>query len=454
MNTHAATIDNTRNSLLLSAVEDASEEYAEKNPRSRALADQAQKFMPGGNTRSALYFDPFPLYVVESFDARIKDADGHVYLDALGEFTAGLYGHSNPLIQKAVAEVAGRGVSNGAPGEAEIQLAELICGRFPSIKTVRFCNSGTEANLYALTLARAFTGRSKFLAFSGAYHGGVFVFGGGGEKVNVPFDWTIAHYNDASAVARIISEMGADLAAVIVEPMMSNGGCIPATSEFLRTLRKSCDEVGAVLIFDEVVTSRMGRGGVQQLYGIHADLTTLGKYIGGGFSFGGFGGKASIMALMDPTKAGALPHAGTFNNNLYTMSAGVVGLSDVFTADRADELLASGDALRARLNELARSCSRGVQFTGWGSAMNIHFVPGIIMAPEDLDNEPKDFFKLFHFDLMRDGVYAARRGQLNLSLAMTADDFALLEHVVAKFFERRRPLIRAICGDPNHPRPK
>lgn len=443
----ASTLDRKQNSVLLGAVEEAGAAFALRNPKSEALFKDAQSFMPGGNTRSALHFDPFPLYVAESFDACIKDADGHVYLDALGEYTAGLYGHSDARIRGAVISTLGKGVSNGAPGEAEINLSRLICERFPAIEAVRFCNSGTEANLYALTLARAITKRSKFIAFSGAYHGGVFVFGAGGAAVNAPYDWTVCRYNEIEKTVATIETLSSELAAVIVEPMMSNGGCIPAAREFLEALRAACDKAGALLIFDEVVTSRMGRGGAHAKVGVVPDLVTLGKYLGAGFSFGAFGGRAQVMDLMSPIRAGSLPHAGTFNNNVFSMAAGYTGLSEVFTPERADDLYDAGEQLRARLNALARRCSYMVQFTGCGSILNIHFAAGEITAPEDLVSEPRDLFALFHFDLLELGIYAARRGQINLSLAMTALDIDRIEQAVAQFLRRRGDLIRAIAGE-------
>ena len=442
----ASKVETKPNSTLLAAVEDAAAAFANRNPNSARLFERAQTSMPGGNTRSALYFDPFPLFVSESFDARIKDADGHIYLDALGEFTAGLYGHSDGKIQRTVIETAQRGVSNGAPSEAEIAFADLICNRFPAIESVRFCNSGTEANLYALTLARAATGRTKFLAFSGAYHGGIFVFGGGGASVNAPYDWTLCQFNEIEKTVATIEGLAGQLAAVIVEPMMSNGGCIPATKEFLEALRNACNRTGAVLIFDEVVTSRMGPSGAHALLGVTPDLVTLGKYLGAGFSFGAFGGKRDIMELMNPKRADALPHAGTFNNNVYSMSAGFVGLNEVFTPERAAELYQSGERLREMLNAVAAEVSPFVKFTGCGSAMNIHFCDGTITSPEDLVAEPRDLFKLFHFDLLEAGVYPARRGQINLSLAMNDMDLRLIAEAAAQFLERRAGLIRAIAG--------
>lgn len=422
----------------------AAHEYSARNPRSRALYERAKHVMPGGNTRSALHFEPFPLYMVKSSEARVEDADGHQYLDVLGEFTAGLYGHTNQRILQSALAAASSGIGNGAPGIQEIELAEVLCKRFPSMERVRFCNSGTEANLYALSLVRAATGRSKFLCFLGAYHGGVFVFGEGGNPINAPYDWTVCAYNDSEGAATAIDRLGEQLAAVIVEPMMTNAGCIPATAHFLQTLRASCDRTGAALIFDEVVTSRHGAAGLQGHYSIVPDLTTLGKYIGGGFSFGAFGGRAEIMERMNPGQPDALPHAGTFNNNVFSMTAGATALREVYTTERATQLFQVGQALMERLNELCRANAPGAQFTGLGSTMNIHFHRGTVNTPEDLKHQPKGLLTLLHFDLMARGIYAARRGQINLSLPMTQNDLESLLEAIQAFLVRRASLIDAL----------
>lgn len=426
-------------------IDTAVQRYAGRNPLSRALHDQACAHMPGGNTRSALYWAPFPLYVTHSEACRVQDADGHEYLDVLGEFTAGLYGHSDPVIAEAVTRTVAGGYANGAPGTSEIQLAQLISQRFQSAASVRFCNSGTEANLYALTLARIFTGRSKLMGFSGAYHGGVFSFSGGGSPMNAPYDWSLARYNDSAGAAELIERLGAELAAVIVEPMMSNGGCIAADASFLRVLREKCSQIGAVLIFDEIVTSRMGPGGLQQRLGITPDMTTFGKYLGAGFSSGAFGGRADIMNLLNPTVPGALLHSGTFNNNVYSMTVGYAALNNVFTPARAEALYADGEALRARLNDIARSVAPSVQFTGCGSIMNIHFHRGPIRCPEDVATQSKELLRLFHLDMLEEGIYAAARGQINLSLPMQAKDFDKIASAVKKSLNRRADLIEAIC---------
>jgi len=431
------------NVALRDAVSSTVDGYIGRNPTSQSLHARAHSHMPGGNTRSALYWAPFPLYVSRSSGCRVTDTDGHEYLDVLGEYSAGLYGHSERVIRDAIARVVERGFSNGAPGEDEIRLADLVCGRFASVESVRFCNSGTEASLYAMTLARCATGRSKVLVFSGAYHGGVFVFARGGSPMNVPFGWVLGTYNDSVGARSLIAQYAKELAAVIVEPMMSNGGCIPAEPEFLRTLREGCTEVGAVLIFDEVVTARMGAGGLQGLLQIKPDMTTFGKFLGGGFSSGAFGGRADLMDLMSPERPDSLPHAGTFNNNVYSMHVGFSALNLVFTPERARSLYEDGEELRGRLNAIAAKVSSAIQFTGCGSIMNIHFRRGPIRKPEDLAEEPAELKRLFHLDLLQCGVYAAARGQINLSLPMGKPEFDSITSAVASVLEQRAPLIRA-----------
>ena len=200
------------------------------------------------------------------------------------------------------------------------------------------------------------------MVFDGGYHGAVFGFAGGGSPINAPFDYVLAPYNDMAATRALIERHAADLALVILEPMMGGGGCIAAEPAFLAMLREATTKVGALLILDEVMTSRLAPGGLQRCVAIKPDLTTLGKYIGGGMSFGAFGGRGDIMDLFDPRRPDALPHAGTFNNNVLTMTAGLAGLTEVYTPEAARALNARGDALRERLNALVpggmmRRCS-------------------------------------------------------------------------------------------------
>jgi glutamate-1-semialdehyde 2,1-aminomutase len=311
---------------LTGAVHEQVRRYTDRNPLSAARHERAARAMPGGNTRSILHFDPFPLAFERGDGAYLWSLDGHQYVDFLGEFTAGLYGHSERVILDAVRDALDRGLSFGGVNDLEPRLAELVCARFPSLDLVRFTNSGTEANLMALALAVATTGRRKVLVFRGGYHGGVLTFGETPSPVTVPHEWVLADYDDVPGTRALLREHGPELAAVLVEPMLGAGGCVPAGQEFLEMLRAETRESGAVLVFDEVMTSRLSPGGLQQVTGVLPDLTTLGKYLGGGLSFGAFGGRADLMAAYDPTRPGALFHAGTFNNNVLTMSAGIAGL--------------------------------------------------------------------------------------------------------------------------------
>jgi glutamate-1-semialdehyde 2,1-aminomutase len=356
--------------------------YADRNPRSTERHERAAKSMPGGNTRSILHFEPFPLAFERGEDGWLCSLDGDRYADFLGEYTAGLYGHSQAVILDAVRDALGRGLSFGGVNEQEPRLAELVCARFPSVDLVRFTNSGTEANLMALALAVATTGRQRILVFRGGYHGGVLTFGDGPSPVTVPHAWVLADYDDVDGTRELIREHGSELAAVLVEPMLGSGGCVPASDEFLAMLRAETTACGALLVFDEVMTSRLAPGGLQSVVGVTPDLTTLGKYLGGGLSFGAFGGRADLMAAYDPARPGALFHAGTFNNNVLTMSAGIAGLEQVLTDDVLGAVNDRGDRLRALLVEVAAPA--GLHVSGRGSLMTIHPATRPVIASEPL----------------------------------------------------------------------
>lgn len=388
--------------------------------------------MPGGNTRTTLFHTPFPLTMAFADGCRLTDLDGHTYVDLLGDYTAGLYGHNNPMIRKAVDAALENGWNLGAHGEHEARLAGLLCARFPSLELVRFTNSGTEANLLALATATVNTGRGTILVFDGGYHGSVLAFGDGGTPVNVPHRFVVGQYNDPAGTARLIDEHAADLAAILVEPMLGSGGCVPAEREFLRLLRRRASETGAVLIFDEVMTSRMTGGGMQELLGITPDMTTLGKYTGGGMTFGAFGGRADLMAVFDPRRPGALPHAGTFNNNVFSMAAGYAGLTELFTPAVSRELFARGERFRAALNEAGHGVA--MRWTGLGSMMTVHFQRAAVHAPRDMRSTPA-VRELFHLDMLNRGFYLARRGMIAMSLEITDSECDAFCAAVSEFLD-------------------
>ncbi|HUB48274.1 MAG TPA: aspartate aminotransferase family protein [Acetobacteraceae bacterium] len=429
-----------RNADIDAALTEAKEAYVAGNPRSLARYVEATAVMPGGNTRTVLFYPPFPLAMTRAEGCRLWDMDGAEYVDFLGEYTAGLYGHSHPVIRGAIDGALDHGISMGAHNMLEARFARAVCDRF-SLGRVRFTNSGTEANLLALTLARVFTKRPKLMAFDGAYHGAVFTFAGGGSPVNAPFPFVLGQYNDIDATVALIEQCGPDLAAVILEPMIGSGGCIPASPEFLQALREACTRVGALLIFDEVMTSRLAPGGLQSVRGVKPDLTTFGKYIGGGMSFGAFGGRADIMDLFDPRRPDALPHAGTFNNNVLTMSAGLTGLTQVYTPEAAIALNARGDALRERLNALCRAADASLQFTGIGSMIAVHAMRGPVRSPADAAKGDAKLKELFFFDMLAHGIWLARRGMFALSLPIGDVECDKLAGAVEEFLASRQSLL-------------
>jgi glutamate-1-semialdehyde 2,1-aminomutase len=436
----SGTVTRTGSDAVSAAVDEARALYTARRPSTVALHERARAFLPGGNTRSVLYHPPFPLRIARAWEAVLEDVDGHEYVDLLGEYSAGLYGHSHPVVTRAMADALGEGISRGAHTRYEVDLAEVICARFASIERVRFTNSGTEANLMALSAARAFTGRDRILVFRGGYHGGLLTFKDGPSPVNAPYDVLLAEYNDVAAARALLREHAGSVACVLVEPMLGSSGCIPGDPAFLAALREATRQAGALLIFDEVMTSRTGAGGLQARFGIRPDLTTLGKYIGGGSSFGAFGGRADVMTLFDPARPGALPHAGTFNNNVISMAAGHAGLTQVYTPEAAERHTARGDALRGELAQTFRAAGAPFQVTGVGSLLAVHPVTVPVKSPRDLSQGDPRLLELLFLDLLERGYYIAPRGYMALSLALTASQLAGFVQAVAEILRTRADL--------------
>ena len=285
------------------------------------------------------------------------------------------------------------------------------------------------------------TGRQKILVMDGGYHGAVFTFAGGGSPINAPFQFVLGTYNDIAATKKVIAENEKDIAAIILEPMMGSTGCIPAERDFLQMLRDEATRIGAWLIFDEVMTSRLSPGGLQAKHGIKPDLTSLGKYIGGGMSFGAFGGRADILDRYDPRRPDALPHAGTFNNNVLTMAAGHAGLTQVYTPEAAIDLNARGDALRERLNALCKAQNAKMQFTGIGSMISVHFTRAHVRSPKEANASDQKLKELFFFDMLEKGIWIARRGFFALCLPLGEAEFDKMAQAVEEFLSSRRSLL-------------
>jgi glutamate-1-semialdehyde 2,1-aminomutase len=404
-----------RSELLASA----RDRYAQRRPRSRELFERACAVLPAGSTRSVLDVLPFPFRIARAEGSKLVDVDGIEYVDFLGDYSAGLLGHDPSPVAAAVRGALERGWSYGGVHVDEIRFAEAVCARFPSIEQVRFTNSGTEANLMAIQLARHHTGRDAIVVVNGAYHGGLLYFGHGGEALLAPFDFRRVTYNDIDGLRGSID---GDVAAMLVEPMMGAAGCIPATASFLAALRAQCDTTGSLLIFDEVMTSRMSAGGAQARTGVMPDLTTLGKYLAGGMTFGAFGGRADVMAAFDPARGGTLTHGGTFNNNVVTMAAGAAALGELLSPQLLDDLYDRGEALRRRIADMLAVSPLPLCVSGMGSLMTIHTVRGPVHSPDDLAGADPMLKELLFHELVERGIYLAPRGYIAMSAAIDDAD--------------------------------
>ncbi|EXJ86922.1 glutamate-1-semialdehyde 2,1-aminomutase [Capronia epimyces CBS 606.96] len=428
-------------SALKAALSAAQARFEAANPKSQKQHEVAVKSLPGGNTRSLLHTSPFPLSMKCGKGPYVFDEDGHKYLDFVGELTAGIYGHSHPVIREAIVSTFDHvGLNLGSTIVQEERHAALIRQRF-NLESIRFTNSGTEATMHALAAARRFTSHRKVVVFNGGYHGAVFSFGSGVAPNNVDLDdWVLGKYNDITS-ARNAIEGTRGLAAVLVEGMQGAGGCIPATQEFMLAVQESAKKVGAVFILDEVMTSRLAPGGLQSILGLKPDMTTFGKYLGGGFAFGAFGGRADIMSVYDPRNKDALAHSGTFNNNTMTMHAGYAGLSKVLTPEVNVEFNAMGDVFLEKLKRITKGTK--CCFTGRGAVLAVHFThqgAQDIRCVEEVD-EDWDLKDLFWFEMLEEGYWITRRGSIALILETPQEELDRFVDCVGAFLEKHRSIV-------------
>ncbi len=414
--------------------------YEARTPASRALYDRARQVMPGGDTRTGTFHRPYPLFIARGDGARLHDADGHTYLDLLNNFTSLVHGHGQPDVVAAMARQEGHGTAHGTANALQVELAETLRARVPSVERLRFCNSGTEATLGALRAAKAFTGKPRILKMAGGYHGSH-------DQVAVaasaPFDGPapiglspgavsevlVGRFNDLPYTADLIRRHRDTLAAVIVEPMLGSGALV-AERAFLHGLRDVTAECGVLLVLDEIITFRLAVGGLQQVFGVTPDLTTFGKIIGGGLPVGAFGGRADVMATYDPTRPGTIAHSGTFNGNAATMAAGLATLARYDEA-AVTALNTAGDRFRARLNDLIQAAGVEAVVVGYGSLMQLHFRPAAPRTPEEAVTGDKRLVTWLHLALLTRGLFTATRGLMVLSTPMTAADLDLAADRVA-----------------------
>ena len=442
---------------------DPEQVYRRTTPASHELHERAVKSMPGGTTRTTTYFDPYPLYIDRGDGCRVWDVDGAERIDMIGNYTAMILGHSHPKVVEAIRRQAARGTAFAAANPIEVELATLLCERVPSLELVRFCNSGTEATMFAMRLARAFTGRPKIARIEGGYHGThdyaevsthpTLAEAGASDRptaspdsIGTPAwalrDTVVLPFNNPDAAEHILHEEAGRVAAVILEPIIGAGGVIASTHEFLERLRSVTRQLGMLLIFDEVISLRVAPGGAQQLYGITPDLTTMGKIIGGGLPVAAFGGRADVMELMDPRREPNLPQGGTYNGNPLGMAAGVAAMKEL-TPDVYEDLNRKGARVKDQLTEVFASHGLAAQVNSAGSLLAIHFtdVPVVDYRTKATSN-PKithDFF----LALVNHGVLMAPRAMGALSTPMREHDIQEFVDAVDAVLEEQLPRWRA-----------
>jgi glutamate-1-semialdehyde 2,1-aminomutase len=360
----------------------------------------------------------------------------------LGNYTAMILGHAHPKVVEAIREQAGRGTGFAATNPLEVELATLLCDRIPSLDSVRFCNSGTEATMFAMRLARSFTGRPKLARIEGGYHGThdyaevsthpvPSEAGPADRPFSVPDSmgtpaWALEQtvvlpFNNPEGAERILREEGSRLAAVILEPIIGAGGVIPATAQFLERLRSVTRELGILLIFDEVISLRVAPGGAQQLYGVTPDLTTLGKIIGGGLPVAAFGGRADVMDLLDPRRKPSLAQGGTYNGNPLGMAAGLATMREL-TPDVYRDLNRQGERVKDQLAEVFASHDVAAQVSGVGSLFAIHFTDKPVTDYRTMATSNMRMTHDFFLGLVNHGVLMAPRAMGALSTPMVERD--------------------------------
>ena len=390
--------------------------------KSIRLFERAIEIIPGGVNSPVRAFKSVggnPRFIEKGFGSKIYDVDGNEYIDFIGSWGPHIFGHRPDFIIKSIEDALVNGTSFGAPTEAEVKIAELIIELVPSIEMVRLVNSGTEATMSAIRLARGFTKKDKIIKFEGCYHGHSDAFlikaGSGALTFGVPTspgvtkgtanDTLTARFNDINSVQELIDKNKGEIAAIIIEPVAGNMGVIAGEMDFLKSLREICSKEEIVLIFDEVMTGfRLAKGGAQEIYGIKPDLTTLGKIIGGGMPVGAFGGKKEIMSLLAPS--GPVYQAGTLSGNPIAVSAGLASLEYIKNNPGIyEELEIKSNNFESNIKDIMRRIGVNLALNRVGSMMTIFFYKNEVRSYDDaVKSDTQKFSKFFNY-LLNNGIY-------------------------------------------------
>jgi glutamate-1-semialdehyde 2,1-aminomutase len=430
--------------------------YRTASPLSQEHFERARAVMPGG-VKGVYFYQPHPLTMARGEGCYLYDVDGRRFVDFANHHTAQILGHNHPAVVEAVQEQLARGIALGAPVGVETELAEEMCRRVASLERIRFCNSGTEATLHAIRLARGFSGRPKIAKFEGGYHGSHDVVEisvapsldkvgpetaphsvptAGGISPHAAEEVIVLPYDDEASIERLLSQHRDELACVICDPKI---GTMAQSEEFVRFIREVTRKNDVLLILDEVVSFRLGRGGAQELGGIAPDLTTYGKIIGGGFPAGAFGGRADIMDLLDNTRAPTgFFQSGTFTAHPVTMAAGLATLRQL-TPEAFAHLNGLGERLRTGLNDLFVLNHIKAQVVGAGSLFGIYFTDEEIASYRSVARADKEMASRVFLALLEQGYYLSHWMSFNaLSLPMDASHVDGLIGAVEQAVERAK----------------
>ena len=430
--------------------EEMAKEFNAKTPRGAELYERAKKVLPGGETRSAVNMYPHPMYIERARGTILTDVDGNEFKDFINNYTSMLHGHSHPRIEEKVMEAMKKGSAVTAVLPEQVELSRAICRRVPGVDMVRFCNSGTEATMFAVRAARAITGRDVVIKMEGGYHGTYDTFeynfapsrltngmtyhpepvpDSDGIPHKVGEDVIFAPFNDLEVVERILKRHCGEIACLMVEPLMGSAGFITPKPGYLKGLRELTEQYGVLLIFDEVQSLRLSTGGAQKIEGIIPDLTAMGKIIGGGFPVGAVGGREEIMKVFSGGFDARLIHSGTFNGARPVMAGGLASL-ELYDEAAAKRINGMGDRLAEGIKASIAKHHIPASVTHWGSLLHVHFVEKAPSNYQESISPDGRLNKLFHLEMVNRGLYVAPRGSWALSTVMTEGDIDFAIKVV------------------------
>ena len=423
-------------------------EYAARTPQSRAVMEEARKYLPGGDTRRSIFFFPYPIWIAHADGCHVFDEDENDYLDFHNCYTTMVLGHGNPGVKAAMKEQLDQGTTAlGAFKKTIVEWAQILCDRVESVDQVRFTCTGTEAVMMALRAARAWTGKDKIVMEYGGYHGAydavVFPPDATGLPQSLMANTILVPYNDKEALERTLQAHKGEVAALVLEGLMGAAGMVPAKDDYLKFARKVCSEHEVIFILDEIISFRLDYGGLQHLEAIKPDLTTFGKIMAGGTPSAAFGGRHELMQLYSPDNQ-VLHHAGTLNANPLSAAAGVAQMKQL-TPELIARINSLGELLAHGMRNAFREAEIKGQVTGMGSLCNVHFGPvPVVDGYTARETTNKDVLHLFHLSLINRGILTPERAMFCISSPMTESDIQTTIEVVRDVVDELKPCIEKV----------